>query len=588
MECVDSRRLTGRNLQWERPGAVLEVRLEENEADAAIRRWERTAARLLRAVGWDDERTCVRRYAGGASLAISAPFDALYAACEVNEAAWEIALARDLDDDGEPDAETLERLRAAIEAEQRPALARLRDEAIRHGVAFLADDERVSIGLGRGSRTWEVEEVPDPAAVDWSQIHDIPVALITGTNGKTTTVRMLAAIARAAGLVAANTSTDGVQIDATTVLAGDYTGPEGARALLRDRRVEIAFLEAARGGLLRRGLPLERADAACVTNVGHDHFGEYGIDNLESVAAVKLLVAEAVPSGRAVINADDPVLFAAARERRLSPTWFSLASEPAGLADGEPLWQEREEVLGRRTASGFDEIIPVAEVPATIAGLARHNVANALAAAGVAGALGLPDSAIAAGLRTFRSDPSGNPGRGNLIEIGGVRSWVDFAHNPEGLRAIVQFAEALGPRRTLLILGQAGDRDDASIDALAEIGAGARPDRIVLKEMRKYLRGRREGEVVARIRRRLLECGYPEGRIQVCSSEMESVRSALRWAQPGDLLLLLLHSDRERVLKLLGSLDADGWSPGAPLPVTEPETPETDPEGEGTWMEEPS
>jgi cyanophycin synthetase len=526
---------------------------------------------VLAAVGWQDESTCVRRYPGGASLAISAPFDALYAACEVNEAAWDLAVARMADGSDRLESPLVGELRAAIRAEQSASLTALADEARQRDVTLLVDDERVSVGLGSGSRSWPVDEIPDPASVDWERIHDIPVALITGTNGKTTTVRMLASIGRASGMIAANTSTDGVQVDGETVLAGDYTGPEGARALLRDRRVEVAVLETARGGLLRRGLPVVRADAACVTNVGHDHFGEYGIDTLEAVAAVKLLVAGAVGSHAAVINADDAVLRAAVRDRRMAVTWFSLVDEPDGLGPEEPLWCLRDGHLGRRDRDGFRPLVEVSRMPATLNGLARHNVANALAAAAVAERLGMSDRAIADGLTSFRSDPEHNPGRGNLIEIGGARAWVDFAHNPEGLRAIVELSRGLERERVLLILGQAGDRDDEGIDALAEIGAGMAPDRIVLKRMKKYLRGRPDGEVVGRLRKQLLSSGYPREHIEACASEVAAVRYALEWARPGDLLLLLLHSDRARVLEWLNDLRSSGWRAGEPVPAREHE-----------------
>ena len=135
------------------------------------------------------------------------------------------------------------------------------------------DDDRVSVGLGTGSLSWRTDEIPDPSTVDWSAVHDVPVLLVTGTNGKTTTVRLLGAIAAAASRVPGLTSTDRIEVGGDLVDAGDFSGPGGARTLLRDRRVEIAILETARGGMLRRGLAVDRADAALVTNIAADHLG---------------------------------------------------------------------------------------------------------------------------------------------------------------------------------------------------------------------------------------------------------------------------------------------------------------------------
>jgi hypothetical protein len=193
-------------------------------------------------------------------------------------------------------------------------------------MAFISDDKRVSVGLGVGSRSWPRAKIPaHPGRVQWAGLHDVPVALITGTNGKTTTVRLLGAMAHCAGKVAGVTSTDRVDVGQETVAVGDYSGPNGARTVLRDRRVELAFLEVARGGILRRGLPIGRAEAALVTNVASDHLGEYGIFDLETLADVKLVVAKAIgPHGRAVLNADDPRLLSRGLALGKPVLWFTL------------------------------------------------------------------------------------------------------------------------------------------------------------------------------------------------------------------------------------------------------------------------
>jgi len=198
-------------------------------------------------------------------------------------------------------------------------------------------------------------------------------------------------------------------------------------------------------------------------------------------------------------------------------------------------------------------------------GAARHNVANALGAAALAHVLGLAPDAIARGLAAFESNADENPGRLNTFDLGGVRVLVDFAHNPHGLGALIDMLEAIPARRRLLILGQAGDRSDESIRELARIAWRCRPDRVVVKEMVEHLRGRQPGEVPALIVEELERLGADRESIELAQSEFEAVETALRWAGPGDVVLLLVHAERERVLELLQRLVDRAWTAGEPL-----------------------
>jgi cyanophycin synthetase len=567
MKLLDSRRLTGPNLLLPRAGAVMEVSLEPKEAEAAVAAWREKVESLLAAVGWTDEEITVRRFSGGASLAFSAPIDSLYAATEVNELAWEAAEAALTGGPTPSLAEETVRLRAMIAREANPALLALRDAAAAHGVSFLWDDDEVSVGLGAGSLTWPADALPDPATVSWSDVHDVPVLMVTGTNGKTTTVRMLAAIATAAGRVPGITSTDRIEIGGEVVDLGDYSGPGGARTLLRDRRVEIGILETARGGMLRRGLTVTGAEAALVTNISADHLGEFGVLNLTSLTEAKLLIAQAVrPGGRIVLNADDPELLAASSRLTHPITWFSLdAANPRVLAHqaagGDACYLEGDVLV---LAQGNDKtaVVRVEEIPLTLGGAARHNVANALGAIGIAAAAGLPLEAIAQGLRSLTS----NLGRAEFMELGGTHILVDYAHNPQGMTAIVDLALRLQGKRRLLVLGQAGDRDDEAIRELARAAWPLRPDRILVKELPEMLRGRDPGEVPALLRDELLRLGAAPESVRIAGSELEGVREVLTWAQAGDLLVLLAHSQRDEVLGLLDRLREIGWRAGEPVP----------------------
>jgi UDP-N-acetylmuramyl tripeptide synthase len=567
---TDSRRLTGPNLLWERPGAVIDVLAPAERADEAVAAWQDAARRVLVAVGWPDEQCRVRRFQGGASLAISAPIDTLFAATEVNE--WALAAANQaLGGAPAPDLdEAAARLRDLISRERKPALLAMSRAARRNGVTLLADTEQLSVGTGTGSITWPIGEIPSPAEVDWARVHDVPTVLVTGSNGKTTTVRLLTAVLISAGRVAGMCCSDSVNVAGEVLDRGDWSGPGGARRVLRDRRVQVAVLETARGGMLRRGLAVTRADAAIITNAAEDHFGEFGIHDLAGLTEAKFVVTRALgPSGRLLLNADDPSLVARAVLATAPIVWFTLDPANPVVRDhieqgGEAGLVEEGEIVLVRQRRRY-RITPLVDVPITLRGIARHNVANALGVAALAARLGLDSETIALGLARFRGTPEENPGRLNLFALGGVTAVADFAHNPHGMNALVALAGTLPARRRLVLLGQAGDRDDIAIRDLARSAWGLRPDRIILKEMDQYLRGRAPGEITRLLEAELRGLGAPSEVIGHAGSEYEAVLDALAWARPEDLLVLPVHSERERVLALLDRLEREGWAPGAPL-----------------------
>ena len=555
----EARRITGPHLLDDRTGAALDVPLAPG-AEPRVAEWESAARQLLDAVGWQDERTRVRHFSGGANLFASAPPDSLYAATDLVELAWERA-GRAL----VASAPEVDRLRERIARERNPRLVALALAAERHGRTFLHDDDGVSLGSGAGVRLWPESSLPSPQDVEWDRITDVPIALVTGSNGKTTTVRLAAAMAAAAGHTVGYTSTDGVVVDGATVVDSDYAGPMGARLVLRDSRVTVAILETARGGILRRGLAVRRADAAIVTNIGEDHFGDFGVQSLDDLADAKLVVARAVAEkGYLVLNAGNALLRRRGQGARGRVVWF--AADPAaldGLASAES-FTVAEGLLVANRGSRSTPIAPVAEIPAALGGAATHNVENALGALALVSGLRGPDGRVmpleemGKILTAFESGALDNSGRGNLLDLDGVHVLVDYAHNADALAAVSRVAAAIPAQRRLLLLGQAGDRTDDAIRGLTRAAWALAPDLLLIKELAEYRRGREPGEVPRLIVSELERLGAPPSRYEVVPDELSAVRRALEWARRGDLLLLLVHENRAEVMKFLRTRTAPG------------------------------
>jgi UDP-N-acetylmuramyl tripeptide synthase len=559
--------LTGPNLVLPGPGAILDVLVEPADQAALSAAWRRAVLDLHAALGRPVPTLNEARFAVGMSLAFSSPIDVLYAATELNEAAL---LRASAEVEGRPLPEApLATLRGFFERQSRPRLLALEAAARERGLGILWDEEVISIGHGAGCLKLDRHNLPNPSEVDWSRVHEVPCCLVTGTNGKSTTVRLVAAMAAAAGKVAGLCSTDWVRVGAEVLDRGDYSGPGGARLVLRDPRTEVAVLETARGGIQRRGLALQAPACTAVLNVTPDHLGEWGSWDLEELADIKMVLARAVrPGGRAVLNAEDPRIVARSRGLAGQVLWFALNPEAPALAAARAKGQPWAALIDGElwlSESGRTRPIQRADrIPCALYGAARHNLANALVAIALGNSLGLSDEAMAEGLERFGQNPDDNPGRLVLFDLGGLKALVDFAHNPDGQVALLDTAKRLGAKRTLVVLGQAGDRDNASILELVRVTVEAKPDRIVIKEMQKYLRGRAPGEVPALIENELLRLGYPPQAISHAGSEAEALEQAVTWGQPGDVLLMFSHADRSGSLARLAAARDAGWRPGQP------------------------
>ena len=410
---------------------------------------------------------------------------------------------------------------------------------------------------------------------------DVPLILVTGSNGKTTTTRLIAAMWRAMGATTGWSCSDGVFVESDlekrTLALGDYTGPGGARLVMRDTAVQVGVLETARGGMLRRGLGTTTAQAAVITNISADHFGEYGVHTIDDLAEVKAIVTRVLgPDARLVLNADDPTLAALggrlAAEHAVPMVWFSMNADTELVADGidthgdGAVLHDGHLMVCREGVWG--DAGRVDDMPVTAGGAARHNVENALAAALTASCSGVSLSALHVALRRFGAATHDNAGRLERYAFGGITVFVDYAHNPEGIRALCTTATSVAGSRRGLVLGNAGDRDDEQLRALARAAWSVTPfDRVIVKEMMSLLRGRPEGELPALLADELRQCGAPTELVSIAPSEFDAVQELLAWARAGDVLVLPTHAERGRVTGYLEQLRADGWQAGDPLPV---------------------
>ncbi len=408
----------------------------------------------------------------------------------------------------------------------------------------------VNAGPGFRMHTHPTEGTPRPvgeAVLDMlfppGRPSRIPILAVTGTNGKTTTTRMIAHIMRAAGSVVGLTTTDSIEIDGQLVASGDMAGPSSARLVLRHPRVDCAVLETARGGILRSGLGFDRCDVAVVTNVASDHLGLGGIDTLDDLARVKAVLPTAVfRDGASVLNADDQRTVAMADLSQGETIFFSMdASSPVILEHLRDHGRavvladiEGEETIALVGPDGRKPIVLARDVPATAGARIRVNIANALAASAAAVAREVPLATIRAALATFGNGFDQTPGRFNLLTVEGREVLMDYGHNVEALRAVGEFVRRSGARSSVGVITSPGDRRDVDISAFGELAARIF-DRLVIRDG-STLRDRPPGQVVGLLRDAALRAGMPADRITVVDGDVAAANAAIDLAAPGDLV----------------------------------------------------
>ncbi|HOM01278.1 MAG TPA: cyanophycin synthetase [Acetivibrio sp.] len=383
--------------------------------------------------------------------------------------------------------------------------------------------------------------------------HSIPIVSVTGTNGKTTTTRLIRHTLACLGKKVGMTSTAGVYIGDECVLKGDNAGPASAAMVLASKEVEAAVLETARGGIVRKGLGYDLADVGVITNIAEDHLGMDGMNTLEDLAFAKSLVIEAVkPDGYSVLNADDKFVGYFMERAKGEIILFSKKSDNPIVGEhmkkGKKALYVDEDTIIIYNGKSSEALMNVSEIPITYGGIVECNIENSLAAASALYGLNLSVEAIRKGLATFRPDIKSNPGRFNIVDMGDFKVMLDYSHNPAGYSEVMKFLDRIEAKRLVGIIGMPGDRDDSSIYKAGEI-CSKYFSKIYIKED-DDLRGREPGEVAGIFYDAVISSGTGKENVEIVYSEDRALEKALLDAQSGDFIVMF-YEDFERAVEVV-------------------------------------
>ncbi len=388
--------------------------------------------------------------------------------------------------------------------------------------------------------------------------YSIPIISVTGTNGKTTTVRIINHILRNLNKNVGSTTTDGVYINGECVKKGDNTGPLSARTILMDTRVEYAVFETARGGILNKGLGYDNADAGIITNIQEDHLGIDGVYTLEDLKYVKSLVAEAVKeTGYAVLNADDPYCISIKNNLKSNILLFSMKDDNREVLShikggGFAFYFNGENIIFNKGGKEH-KVISVKDMPFTIGAMLKYNIYNALAAASGAYAIGISLKDIEKGLSTFNSDSKDNPGRFNIYDVSGVKVIVDYAHNIDGYKNVLDTLKKLRKNRLIGVIGVPGDRSNSSTLLIGEM-CGNCFDIVYIKED-KDKRGRRNGEVAEILKKGCHKGNISKNNIYIELIEERALEMAINSAEREDIIIVF-YEEIEPLLSVIEKMQA--------------------------------
>lgn len=554
--------LAGTNVFFSGVGAIAEYVTRSEQKLEFAQAFEIELRKVLDALDWDDVQIYKKIYSRGVIFAIPTEFDYSYAGCKILTVAFDIVAARF---NGQPELdfeEEIDYLRYVLSRERYITLRNIYNEAQDRSLNVYYHEDKITIGSGKGSFTADIAEVGFDD-VPWDNIYDIPSVLVTGTNGKTTTVRLTSFISQHAGKTVGYCSTDWVMINGNIVSQGDLSGPNGNRTVMTNPDVDVAVLEVARGGIVKRGLATSHVNGAVVMNVSEDHLGVNGIDSVHDLAAAKFVVQDAVrPGGTNIFNLDDQIstefINSFDNPRAVFSQKLSFAEVSNYIRNDDDyacLVEDNSFYVFKANQKYF--VAKVNEVDLTYNGIAKHNIENVLAAICLSISLGRTYEEIRAGLLSFRNDIH-NHGRFNMFDVKNNKILVDYGHNFASVDNMLKFARSIAKptSKITVLLGFSGDRK-FMINNIAKSVIENKVDHVILKLFTSHLRGADVGELAQMLRGSLLRHGFPESQIvATVDTEMEALDIILSNLGEDNIYILLCQDEASEIIDKINEFKA--------------------------------
>lgn len=554
-----SSRLLGQSRFFSVAGAVIDISFKSDDNQKIADLFVSELDSILSKLPIKDYELKTLVFPSGINVAIRYPYDLLMVACEILDWVW-LELVDHLDKDLPIRKQKAKKLFAQmIEENQQIMLRKLYTKALAHKLNFFIHKDTIIIGSGVKQFRIKQNKITKINDIPWKKIGNIPTILITGTNGKTTTTRLTEFICRKAKIKSGYCSTDWVMVNGRLVTEGDLSGPTGHQYVMMSPKVEVAVLEAARGGIVKRGLMPNYATVATVTNIAYDHIGQNGIETLEDLANAKGVVYDALADdGTAVINLDDKYIPQLDIRHRKAYISTKLTEQDINkyLTDDNYVVYLDNGVITLQTKNVKYGLNKINEIPITVYGLAKYNYENALHAVALSYAVGVSPERIQFGLKKFGADDKSNFGRWNYYKSQQHGHLVvDIAHNPAGLENILSLATGFRKLHGLtgklgLMYGNTADRRD-TIPEIVSIIIKYNVDQVVIKEFQESLRGSSLGEMPKVFYDELIKQGYPVEKIKVIPNELEAVGYILTESSADDMNLLCSHELITQVSRLL-------------------------------------
>ena len=551
-----SRRLVGPNLFFKETGTVLDIPLTDDR-EKLTKLFYDEVNRILPALGWTDIKAKHIFFSNGVRFAISAPVDITMPACDVIDFIWLSVIEYVENGSFKTIQEAKDILLPTINEDKNLTYRKLYDISKSKGFNAFREGDKAFVGSGTGCYDFDLNKskLDD---IPWDDVYDIPAVIVTGTNGKTTTVRLTDYICRVAGKLTGYTSTDWVKVNDETIDEGDYSGPTGHQFVLTNKTVEVALLESARGGLLKRGLIETFVDAAAVTNVSADHLGEDGIETVAELAEAKSIVFRTMgDKSHAIVNID--CSYMKDRFDSLKCSTIVVTQNPTNhdmkhyIANSDYICMVENDKfvwLDNKNNTRID-VVNIKDAPLTIKGFAKHNIENALVAISLAFKLGVDFDTISKALKSFTNDPKINRGRANIFEWGNKVAVLDYAHNEAAMDALLSMMKAYDKGgKTHLLIGTTGDRKNLISD-INDVIIKHDVDHIVLKETEMYLRGAEPLELPLTIQKDLVDKGFDANNISIEHGELVAVKKILSKLNDNDVAILCCQAEVESIVDFL-------------------------------------